>query len=85
MRLLLEVGAVAADYQYQIFRNLNSQPIQVDEMWAFVGAKQKNLTQKNIAKGAIGDIWLWAAIDVDTSWSLRGCWETGALRPRTRL
>jgi IS1 family transposase len=66
MRLLLEVGAVAADYQYQVFRNLNCQRIQVDEMWAFVGAKQKNLTEANQANGAIGDIWLWAAIDADT-------------------
>src|ERR1700678_1364165 len=66
MRLLLEVGAVAADYQYQVFRNLNCKRIQVDECWAFVGAKQKNLTEKNQAKGAIGDIWLWAAVDADT-------------------
>jgi IS1 family transposase len=66
MRLLLEVGSVAADYQYQVFRNLNCQRVQVDEMWAFVGAKQKNLTEANQANGAIGDIWLWAAIDADT-------------------
>jgi IS1 family transposase len=66
MRLLLEVGAVAADYQYQVFRNLSCKRIQVDECWAFVGAKQKNLTSKNVAKGAIGDIWLWAAVDADT-------------------
>src|ERR1700733_9160971 len=66
MRLLLEIGAVAADYQYQVFRNLNCQRIQVDECWAFVGAKQKNLTEENRANGAIGDIWLWAAIDADS-------------------
>jgi len=74
MRLLLEIGAVAADYQYGIFRNLNSQRIQVDECWAFVGAKAKNLTPENKALGAIGDIWLWAAIDADSklviSWLL---------------
>lgn len=66
MRLLVEVGAVAADYQYRVFRNLNCQRIQVDECWAFVGAKQKNLTEANQANGAVGDIWLWAAIDADT-------------------
>jgi hypothetical protein len=77
MRLLLEVGAVAADYQYQVFRNLNCQRVQLDEMWAFVGAKQKNLTEDSRANGAIGDIWLWAAIDADTklvaTWLLGDC------------
>lgn len=74
MRLLVEAGSVAADYQYRVFRNLNCQRIQVDECWAFVGAKQKNLTPENKALGAIGDIWLWAAIDADSklviSWLL---------------
>jgi IS1 family transposase len=39
-----------------------------------VGAKQKNLTPENKALGAIGDIWLWTAIDSQTklvpSWLL---------------
>lgn len=47
-------------------RNLKCERIQVDELWAFVGAKQKNLTPENVARGAVGDIWLWTAIDADT-------------------
>ena len=74
MRLLVEAGAVAADYQYRVFRNLPCRRIQVDELWAFVGAKQKNLTPENEARGAVGDIWLWTAVDADTklvpSWLL---------------
>jgi IS1 family transposase len=74
MRLLVEAGNVAADYQNRVFRNLSCRRIQVDEIWAFVGAKQKNLTPENQARGAIGDIWLWTAIDADTklvpSWLL---------------
>jgi IS1 family transposase len=35
-------------------------------MWALLGAKQKNLTPENVAHGAIGDIWLWSAVDADT-------------------
>jgi hypothetical protein len=65
MRLLVEAGAVAADYQYRVFRNLACRRIQVDEMWAFVGAKQKSLTPENQALGADGDIWLWSAVDAD--------------------
>lgn len=73
-RLLIEVGAVCSAYQDRAFRNLSCRRLQVDELWGYVGAKQKNLTPKNIARGAVGDIWLWTAIDADTkivpSWFL---------------
>jgi hypothetical protein len=38
MRLLIEAGAVASEYQDLMFRNLTCKRIQVDEMWAFIGA-----------------------------------------------
>ena len=75
MRLLVEAGSVAADYQSRVFRNLPCKRLQVDEMWAFIGAKQKNLTPENRERGAVSDIWLWAAVDADTklvpTWVLR--------------
>ncbi len=50
-----------------MFRNLTCQRIQVDEMWAFIGAKQGNVTPEILAKNPdAGDIWLWVAIDADT-------------------
>jgi len=74
MRLVLEVGAFCSHYQDSAFRNLNCRRVQVDELWAFIGAKQKNLTPENVARGAVGDIWLWTAVDADTklvpSWLL---------------
>jgi IS1 family transposase len=76
MRLLVEAGAVAADYQYRVFRNLNCQRIQVDEMWAFCYAKAKNITPEIKAKNPdAGDVWLWAAIDADTK--LVATWMLG--------
>src|ERR1039457_3611900 len=66
MRVLVEVGEFCAEYQDTAFRNLKCRLLQVDELWAYVGAKQKNLTPKNIARGAVGDIWLWTAIDAET-------------------
>ncbi len=47
MRLLIEAGAVASKYQDQVFRNLTCQRIQVDEQWAFIGAKAKNVTARS--------------------------------------
>src|SRR5260370_1692679 len=74
MRLLVEVGAVCSRYQDEAFRNLTCRRLQVDELWQFVGAKQKDLTPENIARGAVGDTWLWVAIDADTkivrTWAL---------------
>jgi IS1 family transposase len=66
-RLLVEAGAVAAEYQDRVFRNLTCRRIQVDELWGFNYCKQKNVTSKIADKvpGA-GDIWLWVAIDADT-------------------
>lgn len=76
MRLLVEVGSVAADYQYRVFRNLDCQRIQVDECWAFCYAKAKNVTPELKAKNPdAGDVWLWAAIDADTK--LVATWMLG--------
>lgn len=67
LRLLVEVGQVCADYQDRVFRGLRCRRLQLDELWALVYCKEKNVTAKIAAEvpGA-GDIRLWAAIDADT-------------------
>ncbi len=35
-----------------------------DEIWSFVGAKQKNVKEENVDKQ--GDVWTWTAIDADS-------------------
>ena len=46
MRLLVEVGDVCAEYQDQVFRNLQSKRLQLDEMWAWIYCKEKNRTEE---------------------------------------
>src|SRR5437660_12679251 len=46
MRVLVEVGAVCADYQDRVFRNLPTRRLQLDEMWAWIYCKQKNRTRR---------------------------------------
>jgi len=75
MRVLVEVGAVCADYQDRVFRNLPTRRLQLDEMWAWIYCKQKNRTEEIAKKHPdAGDVWLWVAIDADTklvpSWML---------------
>jgi IS1 family transposase len=59
-----------------VFRNLACKRIQVDEIWAFVYAKQKNVATAKRQDLAYGDVWTWTAIDADTklipSWFVGG-------------
>jgi hypothetical protein len=49
-----------------VFRNLICRRIQVDEIWAFVHCKQKNVAKAKAAPANAGDVWTWTAIDADT-------------------
>jgi len=40
-------------------RNLPCKRIQVDEIWAFVYAKQKNVATAKAAPVNTGDVWTW--------------------------
>ncbi len=74
-KLLVDVGIVCSDYQDKTLRNLPCKHIQVDEIWAFCYAKQKNVeTAKSAVEGA-GDIWTWTAICADTK--LIPSWQVG--------
>ncbi|QND69621.1 IS1 family transposase (plasmid) [Mesorhizobium loti] len=75
-KLLSDAGAVCADYQDQALRNLTSKRIQVDEIWSFTYAKQKNVKMDKAAPEGAGDTWTWTAIVADTklvmSWLVGG-------------
>jgi IS1 family transposase len=73
-KLLVELGAACSAYQDKVFRNLTCNRIQCDEIWSFVGCKQKNVTPKNQDNGW-GDIWTWVAMDAQTK--LVPCWFLG--------
>jgi IS1 family transposase len=62
-RLLCDIGKVCADYHDQHVRNLATKNVEVDEVWAFIGCKTSN--QKD-GKVGYGDVWVWAALDVDS-------------------
>jgi len=64
-KLLIDVGQAASDFQDQALRNLPCKRVQVDEIWSFVGSKEKNTTPELRAKG-YGDVWTWTAICADT-------------------
>ena len=58
LRLLAEVGTACAQYQQAALRDLPCKRVQVDEIWSFVGAKQKNVKAKMFDNGGFaGDAW----------------------------
>src|SRR2546430_62355 len=65
LKLLAELGPACAAFHDDIVRGLKPKRVQVDEIWQFVGAKQKNATADQIAQGW-GDCWTFTAIDADT-------------------
>ena len=62
----MDAGSAAAWYQDRVFQGLECKRLQVDEIWGFVGTKQRNATAEKKEKGEAGDAWLWVAIDADT-------------------
>src|SRR5437588_9634604 len=65
LKLLKELGCACAEYHEKHVRNLVVRRVQSDEIWSFVYAKQKNVSEEQMNAGA-GDCWTWTAIDADT-------------------
>lgn len=74
-RLIVETGKVAATYQDRALRNLPCEHVQVDEIWSFVYAKEKNVSRAKSAPQQAGDVWTWTAICADTK--LVPSWRVG--------
>ncbi|HLJ74143.1 MAG TPA: IS1 family transposase, partial [Thermoanaerobaculia bacterium] len=50
-KLLRELGAACARHHDVTVRGLKSQRVQCDEIWSFIGAKQKNASDEQRAAG----------------------------------
>jgi len=61
-RLALRIGEACAKIMDEKMRDLNCKQIEVDEIWGFIGAKQKNANRN----GAYGDVWTFIALDAET-------------------
>src|SRR5215470_2404940 len=66
LKLLCEIGEVCREFQDRVFRNLKCRRLQLDEIWSFCGAKEKNLPKEERGTLGRGDTWTWVAIDADT-------------------
>ncbi len=74
-KLLIDAGKACADYQDKALRDLPCKRIQVDEIWSFIYAKEKNVARAKSAPPEAGDVWTWTAIDAETK--LVPSWRVG--------
>lgn len=64
MRLGVKVGQGCAKVLDAKMRNLSCEHLQLDEVWGFIGKKQRNLAEND--DPTKGDVWTFCAIDAET-------------------
>ncbi len=65
-KLLVDAGRFCAGFHDTKVRGVNASKVRVDEIWSFVGAKQKNAADMKAPVDGAGDAWTWTAIEADT-------------------
>ena len=75
LALLSDLGRTCSIYQNKVMRGLGCKRLQLDEIWSFCGAKEKNVPDSRRGQYGAGDVWTWTAIDADTK--LMPAWFVG--------
>jgi IS1 family transposase len=65
-KLIVDLGQACAEYQDRTLRDLPCKTIEVDEIWGFCYAKQKNVPEQFRGTPGYGDVWTHVAICADT-------------------
>jgi IS1 family transposase len=66
VKLMIAAGKACSAYHDEHVRNVKARRVQVDEIWSFTYAKQKNVKKAKAAPAEAGDTWTWTAIEADT-------------------
>ena len=74
VNLMIDAGKACSAYQDKTMRNLKCKRLQCDEIWSFVGCKEKSVPDSQKGHGR-GDVWTWTALDSATK--LVPCWYVG--------
>ncbi len=65
-KLLVDAGKACAAFHDEKVRGVKARRVQVDEIWSFTAAKQKNVPNMKKPVDGAGDTWTWTAIEADT-------------------
>jgi IS1 family transposase len=66
LRLLAEVGTACKDFHDKHVRNVSAKRVQCDEIWSFIGMKEKNVPEKCKNERGLGDCYTWTGLDADS-------------------
>lgn len=66
IKLLVDAGKACMAFHDANVQDVKAKRVQVDEIWSFTYAKQKNVASAKAAPDGAGDTWTWTAIDADT-------------------
>ena len=66
IKLLIDAGKACMAFHDTNVRDVKAKRVQVDEIWAFVAAKQKNVPAMKQPVDGAGDVWTWTALDADS-------------------
>ncbi len=75
MRLLVHAGLKAKQTMNTLIRNIPLNYLQIDELWTFVGKKERRLAIEELGDEAIGSQFIFFAIDSETK--LIPCFRVG--------
>jgi IS1 family transposase len=65
-KLLVDAGRACAAFHDEKVRGVKARRVQVDEIWSFTAAKQKNVASMKAPVEGAGDTWTWTAIEAET-------------------
>jgi IS1 family transposase len=65
MRLMVRAGDGSKKLMDEKLQKLHLQQVQMDEIWGYVGKKERHVSKEEDAS-QVGDIWAFVAIDADT-------------------
>ena len=66
LKLVVDAGTACARYLHENIRNVSAKRVQCDEIWSFVGMKEKNVPDERKGERGVGDVWTWTAMDADS-------------------
>jgi IS1 family transposase len=75
-KVLVDAGTACAAFHDAKVRGVKSKRVQVDEVWSFTAAKQKNVPHMTRPVDGAGDTWTWTALDADSKLIVQ--WFVGA-------
>ena len=66
VKMLIDAGKVCAALHDEKVRGVAAKRVQVDEIWSFTYAKQKNVAAAKAAAEGARETWTWTALDADS-------------------